>query len=198
MKLGFLKEAEANRLRNDLLARAAGLRVARERPAAATAPGALSDPGPRLSRHRRHAGREVTVPATDAPSFVAEAPEQPVTAVGPGRLVASLLRSGATVGLVLGVLGIAGVVVGTREIGILFSALPAVLGFGGFLFSRFTGSSASGPPSRPTASACATACWRPARRRSRPVASRPCGCGRDRSGAGRTGGASTSTSPGTA
>ncbi|MGO1342384.1 MAG: PH domain-containing protein, partial [Cellulosimicrobium funkei] len=82
---------------------------------------------------------EVTVPATDAPSFVAEAPEQPVTAVGPGRLVASLLRSGATVGLVLGVLGIAGVVVGTREIGILFSALPAVLGFGGFLFSRFTG-----------------------------------------------------------
>ncbi|MFH6690995.1 PH domain-containing protein [Cellulosimicrobium funkei] len=39
VKLGFLKEAEANRLRNDLLARAAGLRVARERPAAASAPG---------------------------------------------------------------------------------------------------------------------------------------------------------------
>ncbi|MBE9941049.1 PH domain-containing protein, partial [Cellulosimicrobium cellulans] len=82
---------------------------------------------------------DVQAPGTDAPVFVAEAPEQPVTAVGPGRLVASLLRSGATVGLVLGVLGIAGVVVGTREIGILFSALPAVLGFGGFLFSRFTG-----------------------------------------------------------
>ncbi|MFJ1510107.1 PH domain-containing protein [Cellulosimicrobium funkei] len=140
VKLGFLKEAEANRLRNDLLARAAGLRVARERPAAATAPGA---PGatavPGSPGTVGTPVGEVTVPATDAPSFVAEAPEQPVTAVGPGRLVASLLRSGATVGLVLGVLGIAGVVVGTREIGILFSALPAVLGFGGFLFSRFTG-----------------------------------------------------------
>ncbi|OLT48037.1 PH domain-containing protein [Cellulosimicrobium sp. CUA-896] len=49
------------------------------------------------------------------------------------------MRSGATLGLALGILAIVGVVVGTREIGILFSALPAVLGFGGYLFQRFTG-----------------------------------------------------------
>lgn len=146
VKLGFLKEVEANRLRNDLLARAAGLRVARERPVGV--PTAVTDGSA--------AGVGATSPAADpsAPSTMPpiggasvgdevlvapEAPEHPVTAVGPGRLVASLVRSGATVGLVLGVLGIAGVVIGTREIGVLFSALPAVLGFGGFLFSRFSG-----------------------------------------------------------
>jgi len=134
VKLGFLKEAEANRLRNDLLARAAGLRVGRERPAGApaatagVADAAVGEPD----------GAVPTGSSASAP-LAPEAPEQPVTAVGPGRLVASLLRSGATVGLVLGILAIAGVVVGTREIGVLFSALPAVLGFGGYLFSRFTG-----------------------------------------------------------
>ncbi|MBN0041937.1 PH domain-containing protein [Cellulosimicrobium cellulans] len=140
VKLGFLKEAEANRLRNDLLARAAGLRVARERPAGVpTAEGAS---GVVRATPDGTAGVAPDVaPGTAAEGLLVapEAPEQPVTAVAPGRLVASLLRSGATVGLVLGVLGIAGVVIGTREIGVLFSALPAVLGFGGFLFSRFTG-----------------------------------------------------------
>ena len=142
VKLGFLKEAEANRLRNDLLARAAGLRVARERPAgvptAADGTGVAPATAGDLVGAAPDAG---AAPGTAADGLLVapEAPEQPVTAVGPGRLVASLVRSGATVGLVLGVLGIAGVVIGTREIGVLFSALPAVLGFGGFLFSRFSG-----------------------------------------------------------
>ncbi|MFD4993721.1 PH domain-containing protein [Cellulosimicrobium cellulans] len=146
VKLGFLKEVEANRLRNDLLARAAGLRVARERPAGvptAVAEGGTTGVGatsPAADPSAPSTVRPVGGAAADDEVLVApEAPEQPVTAVGPGRLVASLVRSGATVGLVLGVLGIAGVVIGTREIGVLFSALPAVLGFGGFLFSRFSG-----------------------------------------------------------
>jgi putative membrane protein len=161
--LGFLKEADANRLRGELLALAAGLRVD---PAAAGAPRPQA-PGPALTGSTAPAsmtggstdpGSGAPVPAASGTSPAAaevpgvlvapgapgapaplEAPEQPVTAVQPGRLVASLVRSGATLGLVLGVLGIVGVVVGTREIGILFSALPAVLGFGGYLFQRFTG-----------------------------------------------------------
>lgn len=129
VKLGFLKEADANRLRGELLARAAGLRVG---PSAPVASAGLDT-------------ADAGVPAPATPGAVEpgaaplEAPEQPVTAVQPGRLVASLLRSGATVGLAIGLLGIAGVVIGTREIGILFSMLPAVLGFGGYLFQRFTG-----------------------------------------------------------
>jgi putative membrane protein len=148
VKLGFLKEAEANRLRNDLLARAAGLRVGRV--AGVTAPGttavgaATAGATPGAGPAGETAGGPGTAFDVDGAPAVdglgaPEAPEQPVTAVQPGRLVASLLRSGATVGLVLGILGIVGVVIGTREIGVLFSALPAVLGFGGYLFSRFTG-----------------------------------------------------------
>ncbi|MGN7702310.1 PH domain-containing protein [Cellulosimicrobium sp. 22601] len=141
VKLGFLKEVEANRLRNDLLARAAGLRVARERPVGVPTADAIGTEGTVAGPPGAtpDAGADAPGPVADGLLVAPEAPEQPVTAVGPGRLVASLVRSGATVGLVLGVLGIAGVVVGTREIGILFSALPAVLGFGGFLFSRFSG-----------------------------------------------------------
>lgn len=143
VKLGFLKEADANRLRGELLALAAGLRVGAAPTgsagpggptgdlAGAAAPGAApGDPGV-------HAPVPEAAPAV--PPAPLEAPEQPVTAVQPGRLIASLVRSGSTLGLVLGLLGIVGVVVGTREIGVLFSALPAVLGFGGYLFQRFTG-----------------------------------------------------------
>ncbi|WP_454040995.1 PH domain-containing protein [Cellulosimicrobium sp. Marseille-Q8652] len=137
VKLGFLKEDDANRLRVELLARAAGLRVG-ARPVASAGPA-----GPDGNREPGDDPEHATAvgPVGDAASSDAllEAPEQPVTALQPGRLVASLLRSGATVGLVLGILAIGGVVIGTREIGILFSALPAVLGFGGYLFQRFTG-----------------------------------------------------------
>ncbi|WP_251150134.1 PH domain-containing protein [Cellulosimicrobium sp. Marseille-Q4280] len=136
VKLGFLKQDDADRLRVELLARAAGLRVgaAPSSPAAPHVPvGPAGQQGPGTTDASAQDGT-ATLPAP-----LQEAPEQPVTALQPGRLVASLLRSGATLGLVLGILGIVGVVIGTREIGILFSALPAVLGFGGYLFQRFTG-----------------------------------------------------------
>lgn len=136
VKLGFLKQDDADRLRVELLARAAGLRVgaAPSSPAAPHVPvGPAGQQGPGTTDMSAQDGT-ATLPAP-----LQEAPEQPVTALQPGRLVASLLRSGATLGLVLGILGIVGVVIGTREIGILFSALPAVLGFGGYLFQRFTG-----------------------------------------------------------
>jgi len=141
VKLGFLKEADANRLRGELLALAAGLRVG-PHGGAPQAPGPVGAPEPGADAAVPDAagpGPAPTGPVAGPASGVLEAPEQPVTAVQPGRLIASLLRSGATVGLVLGILAIAAVVVGTREIGVLFTALPAVLGFGGYLFQRFSG-----------------------------------------------------------
>ena len=161
VKLGFLKEDDANRLRGELLARAAGLRVAPHGGApqahapvggpdagvgagpdtalSDTAPSGAAVPGAALPGAAGPDGGAPAGPATGPAPGVLEAPEQPVTAVQPGRLVASLLRSGATVGLVIGILAIAAVVVGTREISVLFTALPAVLGFGGYLFQRFSG-----------------------------------------------------------
>nr|WP_194720036.1 PH domain-containing protein [Cellulosimicrobium arenosum] len=135
VKLGFLKESEAASLRAELLARAAGLKNA-ARGAAGVADAEQVEPGDASPVGTDTADRRV---ATDL-GVAVEAPEQPVTQVLPGRLIGSLVLSGATVGLVLGVLAIAGVIIGTRQVGVLFSALPAVLGFGGFLFQRFASS----------------------------------------------------------
>lgn len=136
IKLGFVKLDEANHLRAELLARAAGLRVggAPVRPAG---PGAV--PGVPLGGVPEGDGQGA---ASDVVGHVVleapEAPEQPVMEVPPGRLVWSLVRSVAMIVLVVAVLGLIGVAVGTREIGTLFTALPLVLGVGGYLFGRFT------------------------------------------------------------
>ncbi|MFV2145136.1 PH domain-containing protein [Isoptericola sp. G70] len=79
----------------------------------------------------------------DAPAAVlaapVEAPENQVYEVPPGRLVASLVRLPA-VWLALVALVAVGVVVAvTRNVGILFSMLPALLGVATFLFNRFAG-----------------------------------------------------------
>ncbi|HRA50169.1 PH domain-containing protein [Actinotalea sp.] len=104
VQISYLREDAAQRLRNGLLARAAGV-----------------DFG--------------TVEQPEAP----EAPERELIAVSPTRLVASLVRSIAIVVLTLGIVGVVGVAVGTRELGALFTALPALLGAGGYLWGRFAG-----------------------------------------------------------
>ncbi|MBE7699192.1 PH domain-containing protein [Oerskovia sp. Sa1BUA8] len=136
IKLGFLKLEEADHLRVELLARAAGLRVGG--PAARPA-----TPGEGASDGRGEAPEnEVPTDGSDVVGHVSlgvpEAPEQPVMEVPPGRLVLSLVRTVAMIVLVVAVLGLIGVAVGTREIGTLFTALPLVLGVGGYLFGRFT------------------------------------------------------------
>lgn len=136
IKLGFLKLDDANHLRAELLARAAGLRVGGA-PVRAAAPGggARALPGEATDGDvAGEVGDAVGFVALDAP----EAPEQPVMEVPSGRLVWSLIRTVAMIVLVLAVLGLIGVAVGTREIGTLFTALPLVLGVGGYLFGRFT------------------------------------------------------------
>jgi putative membrane protein len=149
--IGFLKEEDAQLLRADLLARAAGVKARRAAvpdepvvaadgaaPASGLAPGAeelgtSTQPtaGPVPVGH----GRPVAAVDVAAPV----APEQPVYEVPPSRLIVSLLRSAGVWLIVLLLVGVGVVVVVTRNPGILISALPAVLGGGGYLFQRFAG-----------------------------------------------------------
>ncbi|MFP3713313.1 PH domain-containing protein [Puerhibacterium sp. TATVAM-FAB25] len=68
-----------------------------------------------------------------------EAPEEQLYEVPAGRLVHSLLRSPALWFVALGLVGMVVAVALTRNLGILVSAAPAVLGGGGYLFQRFAG-----------------------------------------------------------
>jgi putative membrane protein len=128
--IGFLKESDAQLLRADLLARAAGVKA---RAAAPAVPTALEPSAP---------GEPEAVPAPDGAVVEAlppVAPEQPVYEVPPGRLLLSLVRSPAVWILVVGLVAVGVVVVTTRNLGVVASALPAVVGAGGYLFQRFAG-----------------------------------------------------------
>lgn len=100
--IGFLKLDDANALRAELLARAAGVELAE--------------------------GEAAPV-----------APERGVLEVPFGVLVGSIVRTWALPVFVLIVVGIVVGAVAAREWGIVFSALPAVLGFGSYLGGRLFG-----------------------------------------------------------
>ncbi|MFP5335191.1 MAG: PH domain-containing protein [Actinomycetes bacterium] len=100
VRLAYLRESDAQRLRNTLLARAAGVRYDTE----------------------------------DAP----EAPEREVLTVPVDRLLASLVRSGTTVGLVLLVVAVLGAVVLVRELGVLAALGPVGLGLVAAYWGRFS------------------------------------------------------------
>ncbi|ROS78820.1 PH domain-containing protein [Cellulomonas sp. PhB143] len=117
IRLGLLRVGETDALRNELLARAAGVRAARAAAAVPAVPPAAAVPG---------------VPPAAA------APERPLLEVSPGRLIWSLVRSGAFVLFVLGALALAAVTAGTRQTVLLVSLLPAMLGILGYAFSRFS------------------------------------------------------------
>ncbi|WP_100423246.1 PH domain-containing protein [Sediminihabitans luteus] len=187
VRIGFLRLADAEQLRNEILARAAG--VARRPDAAAGVPGHPANDGAGHASSAGHApsvatgpgeapadptgadaamvdaatadavtveaataGAAASTPATPAgtPGLVpgtpahglglaVEAPERPVLELAPGRLVWSLVRSLPFVAFVVGVAALVGVAIGTRDLSIAYAALPAALGAGGFLFSRFSG-----------------------------------------------------------
>lgn len=105
--IGYVPEAEAQALRNEIMARAAGVEV--------PAPGEVGA-GP-----------------------VAAAPERQVLEVPATRIIGGLLLSGGMIGFVLTVVGlvVAAVVVGS--VAPVFGVLPALLGSGGYLWSRFAG-----------------------------------------------------------
>jgi putative membrane protein len=139
--IGFLKESDAQLLRADLLARAAGVKARR----GAVPPQSAGDGAPTAGDGAPTTGEPASSPVADGPAAeVLEelppvAPEQPVYDVPPGRLILSLLRSAAVWILVVVLAGVAVVVVVTRNWGILASALPGVVGAGGYLFQRFAG-----------------------------------------------------------
>ncbi|MFD6141395.1 PH domain-containing protein [Promicromonospora sp. NPDC060271] len=157
--IGFLKGSDADELRAELLARAAGLKVARTGPAAGArtqpVPGAVTAPAgttpqgaPQLpDAGQRDAIHDAAVPTggpqvpLDGPvaPVSLEAPQVPVLSVPLGRLIASVVRSGAMITLVLWALAVLVVVIVTGEFAVMSASLPAVLGAGGYLFGRLTG-----------------------------------------------------------
>lgn len=147
--IGFLKGSDADELRAELLARAAGLKVTKARPADAHAqptPGTVAAPGvaPPPEGGPQVAGPHDAVEPTGAPAdahatAAIEAPQVPVLTVPLGRLVASVVRSGAMITLVLWALAVVVVMIVTGEFAVMTASLPAVLGAGGYLFGRLTG-----------------------------------------------------------
>lgn len=148
--IGFLKGADADELRAELLARAAGLKVAKagRAPAAdslaqgqATQVAGSPVPRPQDGEVQYTAGPTDAAAAPGVPGVPAtlEAPQMPVLSVPLGRLIASVVRSGAMITLVLWALAVLVVMIATGEFAVISASLPAVLGAGGYLFGRLTG-----------------------------------------------------------
>ncbi|WNB85301.1 PH domain-containing protein [Cellulomonas sp. ATA003] len=101
VSLAFLKEDQADALRAELLARAAGLRRAEGEPAES-------------------------------------APERPVLEVPASRVIGAMIRSGATVTLVGGVIAVVVIIAVTGEPGAALALLPGFLGVAGVYWSQFS------------------------------------------------------------
>lgn len=143
VQLAYLREPDAQRLRSELLALAAGLR----RPSAAAAPGAgvaavtlPAAPADAAIGPDADAGAVGAQPgpaAADAlPLPFEEAPEQEVYSLPMPRLIAASVRSGTVVGLVVLVIGGVVAALVARDVSLLAVLLPAFLGFGGALWGR--------------------------------------------------------------
>jgi putative membrane protein len=161
--IGFLKGSDADELRAELLARAAGLKVARTGPAGGARmqppSGTVAAPvgpghagavhvGPGPEGQPQDAGPQDAVPPAGGASGplggpaglpALEAPQIPVLSVPLGRLIASVVRSGAMITLVMWALVVVVVMIVTGEFAVISASLPAVLGAGGYLFGRLTG-----------------------------------------------------------
>jgi putative membrane protein len=134
--IGFLKGSDADALRAELLARAAGLKVAGTTPR-----DQAHDAGPRdaVQDAAEPAEAPEASPYGPAAQVSLEAPQVPVLSVPLGRLIASVVRSGAMITLVVWALAVLVVVIATGEFAVMSASLPAVLGAGGYLFGRLTG-----------------------------------------------------------
>ncbi len=139
VSLAFLRESEAEALRAELLALAAGLKRPDTPPAAPETSGALT---PEVSDATRaapaaasaaHTGRGVRAPAFET------APEQVLYELPMPRLIASIALSGGTIWLAIALVGIA-VAAGFGAPGeALFSLVPLVFGLGSWFWARLNG-----------------------------------------------------------
>lgn len=154
VSLAFLREAEAEQLRAELLARAAGLHrpAGAARPGPVAAPGAASGPaGPDApgDAAAAHPGAGLVAAGQPAGATVADvpaaawqgpapvAPERPVYEVPVGRLLLSTLLSSATVWLVALAAGLVVLVVTSGRFESAFALLPALLGVVSYSWTRF-------------------------------------------------------------
>lgn len=139
VQLAYLNSKLADALRRDILRLASGLRNASAMPnpdaAAATEPvAAASTAGGAIGALARTRVNDFLAPELDPD---AAAPES-VVRIPPGRLIGSIVLSGFTVFLLLGLAAlILTVIIGNSE-WLLFAILPGILGTIGYYFSRFT------------------------------------------------------------
>lgn len=120
--LSYLTQAEAQAVRNEVLARAAGVAVVEE----GSAPAQAGEPA-------EHDG------AARLPLSAPEAPELEVFRLAPQRLVLSLLLHPATVTLVVIIALFVTLAVVLHSIEWIIGPAAGVLGLAGFLWSRFAG-----------------------------------------------------------
>jgi putative membrane protein len=137
--LAYLTEARAHELRNEILARAAGLQLGRAAPAVPIAPpgdvGGMAELAPQAPQLAPQA-REL---APQARELAPEAPEHEVLAVPVGRVLASIALSGSTVLLVVLVVGVVVATAVTESIGPLGALLPLLAAGATYAWGRFTG-----------------------------------------------------------
>jgi len=115
LTLSYLTEDEAQRVRNEILARAAGV-------------------GPEARAGRPEPGGSGT-----AAVAAAAAPERPLLELTSGRLITSLVRSAGIIFVVVLFIGIAVAIILTQSFRFMAGVLPAVLAAGGYVWSRFAG-----------------------------------------------------------
>ncbi len=154
VQLAFLREADAEALRAQILALAAGLRPGAPSPATGEdavpggpagegAPSSADAVAPGLPADAALAGQPAPAGAAGGtrpavPAFEA-APEQVVYELPMPRLVRSIVRSTAPWVFLAAVVGALVAVVVTREVGPLFLVGPGALGVGGYVWGRLNG-----------------------------------------------------------
>ncbi|WP_249667424.1 PH domain-containing protein [Cellulomonas fengjieae] len=128
VSLAFLRESEAEALRAELLALAAGLRRPVAAPVTPASPGIEQAPG---------AEPDVAAPAPVAPPQPFEvAPERQVYELPMGRLVMATLRSGTVPMLLLVVAGAVATAIAAQDLGAAFFLVAPLFGLVTFLWSR--------------------------------------------------------------
>ncbi len=148
MRLAYIRIGDAKELRNDILARAAGLKQERDAgntgvvpsPVGPAGPAAAADPGAALEPQTTGSAADTPAPAPEPSETRAHSPEAPeriVATVPPPRLIASTLLSPWLLVVVLFVIAmIVATVASDGEISVLY-LFPALIGIVPALWGQF-------------------------------------------------------------
>lgn len=131
--LAYLRGADADALRRDILLLASGAQRA-GRPADPAAPAAADAAGSGIGGMLEQRAAELLAPELD----VEVAQPQSVVRMNPGRLIGSTLLSETTIILVAMLVALTVFIAITGELGLLLAMFPGLIGLGGFLVTRIT------------------------------------------------------------